>query len=91
MARTGNGAGRRTAAGVPRRTAGDGLNLDFQIVRLVPEAFFQGERHRLDCDGERTRAETRGDGHTQNTTQRAAAIDCIQWLSPLVNVFFDSP
>ena len=64
MARTGNGAGRRTAAGVPRRAAGVGLNPDFQIVRLVPDAFFQGERDGLDRAGERTRAETRGDGHT---------------------------
>ena len=86
MARTGNGAVRWTA-GAPRRTAGDGLDPDFKIPGLVPEAFFQSERHRIDCIEKRDRAETRGDGHVENPTQRAAAIDYIHWLSPLVRFF----
>jgi hypothetical protein len=90
MMRTASG---RTGEGAPRRTAGDGLSLHSEIVKIanfVPKILFQGERHRLDHAGERTRAKTRGHGHTQNAPQRAATIDCIHWLSPFFVFFFDS-
>jgi hypothetical protein len=54
----------------------------FLEIRLPLEILFQGERRGFDSVEERTRAETRDDGHTQNAPQRAATIDCVHWLSP---------
>ena len=54
--RTGDGAWGRTAL----------LSLLPEIIRYPCEILFQSQRHGLGRVGERTSAETRGDGHTQN-------------------------